>query len=214
MSGFYSFRKTSSHPVLSTLTHPRLLSMHVACTTDVTVTISFGGTAWPINTSDMNIGQLSETSTQCVGAIYDRGAGSNIDGASGSLNWVVGDTFLKNVYSVFRSSPPSIGFAQLSTAAGGSGAAPSSSQVSSVDNPLTTSSPTSTTSDSVPVVVVTLTSTAGIPNATGDSASSSSSSSSGSGSSTTQGNGSPSIKGTMGSWGLTAVYSVLAMCLL
>ncbi|KAG6817357.1 hypothetical protein H0H93_007311, partial [Arthromyces matolae] len=72
MSGFYSF----------------------PCTTDVTVTISFGGTAWPINTSDINIGQLSATSTQCVGAIFDLGAGSNIDEGSGNPNWVIGDTFL------------------------------------------------------------------------------------------------------------------------
>ncbi|KAJ7128505.1 hypothetical protein C8R44DRAFT_873222 [Mycena epipterygia] len=28
--------------------------------------------------------------------------------------WIVGDTFLKNVYSVFRYKPPSVGFASLS----------------------------------------------------------------------------------------------------
>jgi cathepsin D len=34
-------------------------------------------------------------------------------GSSDGPGWVVGDTFLKNVYSVFRANPPSIGFAAL-----------------------------------------------------------------------------------------------------
>ena len=35
-------------------------------------------------------------------------------GSQGGPDWVIGDAFLKNVYSVFRFSPgPSIGFAQL-----------------------------------------------------------------------------------------------------
>jgi hypothetical protein len=35
-------------------------------------------------------------------------------GTQGGPDWVIGDAFLKNVYSVFRFSPgPSVGFAQL-----------------------------------------------------------------------------------------------------
>jgi len=90
----------------------------------------------------MNLGQLSRGSSQCLGAIFDLSLGSNIPSGSGNPSWVVGDTFLvckslsngmlyadppplcalqKNVYSVYRASPPSVGFAQLSSVAGGSG---------------------------------------------------------------------------------------------
>ncbi|TFK44231.1 aspartic peptidase domain-containing protein [Crucibulum laeve] len=92
------------------------------CSTDVTITLSFGGKSWPINSADMNIGPVARGSSQCLGGIFDLGLGSSIVSGSGNPSWVVGDTFLKNVYSVFRADPPSIGFAQLSDAAGGSGA--------------------------------------------------------------------------------------------
>jgi cathepsin D len=92
------------------------------CSTSVQVTLSFGGKAWPISTTDMNLGQISRGSSQCLGAIFDLSLGSNIPSGSGNPSWVVGDTFLKNVYSVFRADPGSVGFAQLSSVAGGSGA--------------------------------------------------------------------------------------------
>ncbi|KAG7439608.1 acid protease [Guyanagaster necrorhizus] len=92
------------------------------CTTDVEVTMSFGGKAWPINSQDMNLGPATTGSSMCLGGIFDLTAGSNIPEGTGNPGWVVGATFLKNVYSVFRdSNPPAIGFAQLSSAAGGSG---------------------------------------------------------------------------------------------
>ncbi|PFH52096.1 hypothetical protein AMATHDRAFT_46668 [Amanita thiersii Skay4041] len=83
--------------------------------------MSFGGKAWTILPDDMVIAQVPQT-TMCVGGIFDLTMGTNIEAGSGNPSWVVGDTFLKNVYSVFRSNPPSIGFAQLSQMAGGSGA--------------------------------------------------------------------------------------------
>ena len=52
----------------------------------------------------------------CVGAFFSIGSVAG----TGIPAWIVGDSFLKNVYSVFRASPPSVGFAQLSDAAGGS----------------------------------------------------------------------------------------------
>ncbi|KAG2144700.1 aspartic peptidase domain-containing protein [Suillus bovinus] len=86
------------------------------CDTNVTVYISFGGTNWAISPLDMNIGTLNETVTgnasitsqMCAGGIFDIGVGS-------VPSWIVGDTFLKNVYSVFRASPPAVGFAQLAS---------------------------------------------------------------------------------------------------
>lgn len=44
---------------------------------------------------------------QCVGSIFV------YSGSSSGPGWIVGDTFLKNVYSVFRANPPSVGFAAL-----------------------------------------------------------------------------------------------------
>ncbi|KAF9010681.1 aspartic peptidase domain-containing protein [Cyathus striatus] len=115
------------------------------CDTTVEITLSFGGKSWPINSADMNLGRISRGSTQCLGGIFDLSLGSNIESGSGNPNWVVGDTFLKNVYSVFRASPPSIGFAQLSDAAGGSGTANPSSPSSGTASLTSTAPRTSTT---------------------------------------------------------------------
>ncbi|KAJ3713100.1 aspartic peptidase domain-containing protein [Lentinula raphanica] len=103
------------------------------CSTSLNTTISFGGTAWPISSSDMNLGPVSKGSSDCLGGIFDLSLGSNIPENSGNPSWVVGDVFLKNVYTVFRgtasssSDTPAVGFAQLSTQAGGSGTAPGNS---------------------------------------------------------------------------------------
>ncbi|KAJ7267220.1 aspartic peptidase domain-containing protein [Mycena rebaudengoi] len=81
------------------------------CTTSVSITMSFGGKAWPISTEDMNLGPVQRGSSMCIGGIFDLTQG--IATGPGNPNWVVGDVFLKNVYSVFRQEPLSVGFAQL-----------------------------------------------------------------------------------------------------
>jgi cathepsin D len=51
------------------------------------VTISFGGTNWPISDSDLKAGTVSSDNTECLGAI--------IAGTTGSYPaWIVGDTLL------------------------------------------------------------------------------------------------------------------------
>jgi len=89
----------------------------LACSTTISVTMAFGGKSWPIDAQDMNFGRVGTTSDICVGGIFDLTAGLNFTEGGGNPNWVVGGTFLKNVYSVFRSQPAAIGFAQLSEAA-------------------------------------------------------------------------------------------------
>jgi len=89
------------------------------CNTQLTIALSFGGPSWPISMADLNLGTVS--AGQCLGGIFDLGAGTNVKPQPGEPSWIVGDTFLKNVYSVFRANPPAVGFAQLSDAAGGSG---------------------------------------------------------------------------------------------
>ncbi|KAF8869558.1 aspartyl protease [Infundibulicybe gibba] len=95
------------------------------CATNVFISLSFGGETWPINPVDINLGRLGSSSPLCLGAIFDLSLGKDI--VTGSRpGWVIGDTFLKNVYSVFRMTPPSVGFAQLSAAAISSVTAPPS----------------------------------------------------------------------------------------
>ncbi|KAI0312909.1 acid protease [Amylostereum chailletii] len=80
------------------------------CDTDVSISLSFGGPSWPIAASDFVFNRLSQSS--CVGAFFVFSTSS-----SSSPQWILGDTFLKNVYSVFRASPASVGFASLSAQA-------------------------------------------------------------------------------------------------
>ncbi|KAJ8462700.1 hypothetical protein ONZ45_g17841 [Pleurotus djamor] len=103
------------------------------CSAQISMSISYGGKVWPINPRDMNLGRLAPGSSQCLGGVFDLGLGSSIVSGGGNPEWVVGDVFLKNVYSIYRADPPSIGFAELSAAAGGSSASsPSPSGSSSV----------------------------------------------------------------------------------
>jgi len=72
--------------------------------------MNFGGQqSWGVSAADFEL--MSVDGTNCVGAFFDIDFGSGNEGPS----WIVGDTFLKNVYSVFRFDPPSVGFAQLSS---------------------------------------------------------------------------------------------------
>lgn len=109
----------------------RLTNFAIACNTNVTVELSFGGSrSWKIDPVDFQLTRL--TRDTCLGAFFEITSGSS------APSWIVGDTFLvspdhtierlkgtmthsrlrqKNVYSVFRYSPPSIGFAELSSVA-------------------------------------------------------------------------------------------------
>ncbi|KAJ7742244.1 hypothetical protein B0H16DRAFT_1728196 [Mycena metata] len=89
-----------------------------ACSTRIKVSVSFGGHLWPIDPADMNIGTVTQGSSQCLGAIYELQRGLDIINTDGQPNWVFGSAFMKNV---FQPDPFSIGFAQLSSQAlGGS----------------------------------------------------------------------------------------------
>ncbi|GAA5894553.1 pepsin-like aspartic protease [Sporobolomyces salmoneus] len=83
------------------------------CEHDVEVTLTFGGVAYNMSSSDFNLGPFGVDSTTnrstCLGAFFDLSFGS-----SSKVSWVIGASFLKNVYSVYRASPPSVGFATLS----------------------------------------------------------------------------------------------------
>ncbi|GAA6022620.1 hypothetical protein JCM11491_000703 [Sporobolomyces phaffii] len=83
------------------------------CEHNVSVSLTFGGVAYNMSSSDFNLGPFGVDATTnrstCLGAFFDLSFGS-----SSRVSWVIGASFLKNVYSVYRASPPSVGFATLS----------------------------------------------------------------------------------------------------
>ncbi|KIM44828.1 hypothetical protein M413DRAFT_363610 [Hebeloma cylindrosporum] len=107
------------------------------CASAVNVSLSFGGKSWTVSPADFQLSRL--TRTTCLGAFFALSTGSS------APSWIVGDTFLKNVYSVFRYHPLSIGFAELSAAAiaenGSNGPAPSPTIGSASATVSATSSP-------------------------------------------------------------------------
>jgi len=85
------------------------------CDPNLSISMSFGGPSWPISAADLSLG--TNTAGLCVGAIFDLQQGTT--NSASDTSWIVGDTFLKNVYTIFQANPPAVGFAQLSAAAGG-----------------------------------------------------------------------------------------------
>lgn len=81
------------------------------CSTSVTVEVTWGNSShsWSISPADFALQQVDQDN--CAGAFFD----IPTQGTS-APPFIFGDTFLKNVYSVYRSNPPSVGFAQLSSA--------------------------------------------------------------------------------------------------
>jgi len=120
----------------------------VPCATSVKTSFTFSSKTWDIDPTDFIVQQLE--GNNCLGAIF------GVDLGPQSPDWVIGDTFLKNVYSVFRFSPgPSVGFATLASNLQGSqtSSTPASTQssvFSSFGNPLpsTSTQPPSTANSS------------------------------------------------------------------
>lgn len=80
------------------------------CNSNLNIQMTFGGKSWSMNTQDFNLGSYPyTTSSTCLGALFDINLGSS---AYGVPQWIVGDSFLKNVFSVFDGSGR-IGFASL-----------------------------------------------------------------------------------------------------
>ena len=61
-----------------------------------------------VNASSFNLGPRQDGSGLCIGALVgqDMGLGTNV--------WLVGDSFMKNVYTVFSFEQSAVGFAALS----------------------------------------------------------------------------------------------------
>ncbi|KEI40896.1 uncharacterized protein L969DRAFT_361018 [Mixia osmundae IAM 14324] len=76
------------------------------CDSPPTVSFQFdSGKKWNIKADDLNLGATSPGSGRCVGAIVGQDVGMNA--------WIVGDTFMKGVYTTFDASANRVGFSTL-----------------------------------------------------------------------------------------------------
>ncbi|WVQ72148.1 hypothetical protein IAR50_001693 [Cryptococcus sp. DSM 104548] len=78
------------------------------CNTTVSVIFQFGGQEYVMSNQDMNLGSHTSDSSMCTGAFFEQQMS-----LQSPIQWIVGASFLKNVYTSFRNEPTAIGFAPL-----------------------------------------------------------------------------------------------------
>ncbi|KAI0042304.1 acid protease [Auriscalpium vulgare] len=78
----------------------------IPCTFNTPLEVSLGGKSFTIEPSTFNLGPVSTGSSTCVG-------GAAADDEIGSEFWILGDVFMRNVYTQFDVGNKRIGFANL-----------------------------------------------------------------------------------------------------
>lgn len=73
-----------------------------SCNSPQSISLSWGGQDWQFNISH---GETAKGSGQCVGALASQ---KELQGV-----WLVGDVFMKNVYTAFSYEQSAVGFAKL-----------------------------------------------------------------------------------------------------
>ncbi|KAH9948843.1 protease [Amylocystis lapponica] len=76
------------------------------CDAKPTIEFSWGGNSWAISADSFNAGSSDSDSSQCMGALGVQDIGDN--------TWLLGDTFIRNVYVAFDAGNNAVGFAKLS----------------------------------------------------------------------------------------------------
>ncbi|WOO79481.1 Lysosomal aspartic protease [Vanrija pseudolonga] len=79
------------------------------CSQKINLKMGFGNQVWTMSDDDFNFARASDSNPDmCVGSFFA------VDMSRNPLvSWIVGASFLKNVYSVYRYDPPAVGFAAL-----------------------------------------------------------------------------------------------------
>jgi cathepsin D len=134
------------------------------CNSTATIQFEFSGVKYSISPKDYVGSTESEGSDYCISTI--------VSYASNGANWLVGDVFLKNVYTVFDFDNGQIGFGQLASASSSSTA--SSSTTTTAGNGTFTSPPitgTAASAASATGAAANSTSSSAMAAATGSSAS-------------------------------------------
>ncbi|KAJ6625187.1 acid protease [Mycena sp. CBHHK59/15] len=77
------------------------------CATPPVISFNWGGKDWTVSAANLNLGQTTTGSKDCVSSIaaQDLGLGTDV--------WLLGDAFMKNVYTVFDFDQEAVGFAEL-----------------------------------------------------------------------------------------------------
>ncbi|GAA5851854.1 hypothetical protein JCM9279_001909 [Rhodotorula babjevae] len=75
------------------------------CATPFKAALEFGGVTYQIPSKYLNLGLTELGSSMCVASIVGQDVGVEA--------WIVGDSFLRNVYTVFNAGESSVGFASL-----------------------------------------------------------------------------------------------------
>ncbi|KAI0308568.1 aspartic peptidase domain-containing protein [Amylostereum chailletii] len=78
----------------------------IPCNFSTPLTLTFGSKQFTINPSTFMVGKVSLGSSQCLGGLV-------ADDSIGNKLWIVGDVFLRNVYTVFDVGNAHVGFATL-----------------------------------------------------------------------------------------------------
>ncbi len=93
----------------------------VPCNTDVTVSVTFGGTTFNIPPSAYNLGAVSSQNSTCVGGFSDISERElfrlfRTPFSCRAAFWIFGTVFLQNVYTEFDQGNLRVGFAQIAAA--------------------------------------------------------------------------------------------------
>ncbi|KAJ7067092.1 acid protease [Mycena amicta] len=77
------------------------------CDSPPEISFNWGGEDWTISSDNINLGTTEDGSSDCVSSLaaQDLGLGTDV--------WLLGDSFMKNVYTVFDVDQEAVGFAAL-----------------------------------------------------------------------------------------------------